>query len=88
MALAMMMRCGLEVDAEKFRATHDFVARGTNDIGYVWYKDGGRQNKSYADMGRTGAAAWPGRLCAQLRQRRTRAGRGKPEPRRRTTVLR
>jgi hypothetical protein len=57
LALALIMRCGIEVDAEKFRATHDFVARGTNDIGYVWYKDGGRRNKSYADMGRTGITA-------------------------------
>lgn len=57
MAWALMQRCGLKVDAEKYRAAHDFVARGTNDIGYVWYKDGGRNNPSYADMGRTGASA-------------------------------
>lgn len=57
LTLGMMMRCGLEVPAEKFQATHDFVARGTNDIGYVWYKDGGRQNPGYADMGRTGITA-------------------------------
>lgn len=57
MALALIMRCGIEVDADKYRATHDFVAKGTNDIGYVWYKDGGRRNKSYADMGRTGITA-------------------------------
>jgi hypothetical protein len=57
MAWALMQRCGLKVDAERFQATHDFVARGTNDIGYVWYKDGGRNNPNYADMGRTGASA-------------------------------
>ena len=57
MAWALMIRCGLEVDSERFRAAHDFVARGTNDIGYAWYKDGGRSNQSYADMGRTGASA-------------------------------
>ena len=57
MAWALMQRCGLQVDAERFRATHDFVARGTNTIGYVWYKDGGKKNPSYADMGRTGASA-------------------------------
>lgn len=57
LALGLMMRCGIEVDEKKFEATHDFVARGTNDIGYVWYKDGGRGNKSYADMGRTGITA-------------------------------
>lgn len=57
MALGMMMRCGLEVPQDKFRATHDFVAKGTNKIGYVWYKDGGGRNPSYADMGRTGISA-------------------------------
>jgi len=57
MAWALMQRCGLEVDAERYQATHDFVARGTNEIGYVWYKDGGKGNPSYADMGRTGASA-------------------------------
>lgn len=57
MALGMMMRCGLDVPADKFRATHDFVAKGTNKIGYVWYKDGGARNQSYADMGRTGTSA-------------------------------
>lgn len=57
MAWALMQRCGIKVDAKRYAATHDFVARGTNDIGYVWYKDGGRQNPKYADMGRTGASA-------------------------------
>ena len=57
MAWALMMRCGLNVDEAKLRATHEFVGRGTNRIGYVWYKDGGRDNPWYADMGRTGASA-------------------------------
>lgn len=57
MAWALMLRCGLKVDEEKLQATHEFVDRGTNAIGYVWYKDGGRGNPSYADMGRTGASA-------------------------------
>ncbi len=56
-AWGLMIRCGLDVDQQKYRAAHDFVVRGTNDIGYVWYKDGGRQNPGYADMGRTGASA-------------------------------
>ncbi|MGB0774485.1 MAG: DUF6288 domain-containing protein [Akkermansiaceae bacterium] len=57
MAWGLMMRCGLKVDAGKFRAAHDFVDKGTNQIGYVWYKDGGKKNPKYADMGRTGASA-------------------------------
>jgi len=57
MTLGMMMRCGHDVPVDQFRATHDFVAKGTNDIGYVWYKDGGRRNPGYADMGRTGITA-------------------------------
>lgn len=57
MAWALMQRCGLKVDAEKFTATHAFVARGTNAMGYVWYKDRGKENAKYADMGRTGASA-------------------------------
>lgn len=56
-ALGLMMRCGLQVDSRAFEATHDFVAKGTNRIGYVWYKDGNAQNPNYADMGRTGASA-------------------------------
>ena len=35
-------------------------AKATHDIGYVWYKDGGRRNGGYADMadmGRTGITA-------------------------------
>jgi hypothetical protein len=56
-AWGLMIRCGLDVDRARYRAAHEFVVRGTNNIGYVWYKDGGRQNQGYADMGRTGASA-------------------------------
>ena len=57
MAWALMDRCGIEIDPERFDAAHEFVKRGTGESGYVWYKDGGRNNPGYADMGRTGAAA-------------------------------
>lgn len=57
MAWALMTRCGIEVDQKRYRAAHEFVKRGTNAIGYVWYKDGGKKNPNYADMGRTGASA-------------------------------
>ena len=57
MAWSLMQRCGLKVDARLYAGTHDFVVKGTNKIGYVWYKDGGAGNPKYADMGRTGAAA-------------------------------
>ncbi len=35
---------------------HDFIAKGTNQIGYVWYADG-VGGTGYADMGRTGTSA-------------------------------
>ena len=56
MTWALMRKCGLEIDESGFKKAHEFVARGTNDIGYVWYADsiGG---DGYADMGRTGAAS-------------------------------
>ena len=57
MAWALMQKCGVEVDPKRMKAAHDFVVRGTGDSGYVWYKDGGKNNPGYADMGRTGAAA-------------------------------
>ena len=40
MAWSLMMRCGIKVDRKRYKATHDFVVKGTNKIGYVWYKDG------------------------------------------------
>ena len=57
MAWGLMDRCGMEIDQKRFAAGHDFVAKGINSIGYVWYKDGGAGKSGYADMGRTGAAA-------------------------------
>jgi len=56
MAWSLMQRCGIQVDPKRYRATHDFVVKGTNQMGYVWYKDGNAQKPHYADMGRTGAA--------------------------------
>ena len=53
----LMQRCGLPVNPRRFQAAHDFIAKGTNKIGYVWYADGGANNPAYADMGRTGASA-------------------------------
>ena len=57
MAWSLMQRCKLTVDSKRFAAAHEFVVKGTNSFGYVWYKDGGAGNSRYADMGRTGAAA-------------------------------
>jgi len=57
MAWSLMLRCGIDVDRRRYGVAHEFVARGTNPIGYVWYADGGAKNPKYADMGRTGAAA-------------------------------
>ena len=54
-ALGLMMDCGIDVDRERYDAGFAFLARATNDIGYVWYADGSR--KGYADMGRTGMSA-------------------------------
>jgi hypothetical protein len=56
MAWALMQRCGLSVDARRFNAAHEFIAKGTNKIGYVWYADG-VGGTGYADMGRTGTSA-------------------------------
>jgi len=56
MAWELMERCGLQVDRPRVEAAHEFIAKGTNQIGYVWYADavGGA---GYADMGRTGSSA-------------------------------
>ncbi len=53
---SLMERCGITVDRARLAAAHEFIANGTNEIGYVWYADavGG---EGYADMGRTGASA-------------------------------
>ncbi len=55
-AWSLMERCGLTVDRARLTAAHEFIAKGTNEMGYVWYADavGG---DGYADMGRTGASA-------------------------------
>ena len=65
MTWALMRTCGLEIDEAGFTKAHEFVARGTNEIGYVWYADsiGG---EGYADMGRTGAASIAHGLAADL----------------------
>lgn len=56
LAWSLMERCGIKIDKKAHQRAHEFIAKGTNKIGYVWYEDsiGG---KEYADMGRTGAAA-------------------------------
>jgi hypothetical protein len=56
-ALGLMEQCGIEVPKERIVAAHQFMDRGTNSFGYVWYADGGKGNGGYADMGRTGIAA-------------------------------
>ena len=56
MAWALMERCALPVDRPRFEAAHEFIAKGTNAIGYVWYADASG-GAGYADMGRTGASA-------------------------------
>ncbi|MHC5028406.1 MAG: DUF6288 domain-containing protein, partial [Planctomycetota bacterium] len=57
LAWGLMMRCGLDIDAERYEAAHTFLQKGTNDIGYLWYKDGVGHKTNYADMGRTGTSA-------------------------------
>lgn len=62
-AWSLMERCGIPVNHTRLDAAHEFIAKGTNAIGYVWYADdvGG---DGYADMGRTGASAVAHYLCA------------------------
>ena len=55
--MGLMAKCGLEIDTKQYLAAHNFVTEGTNSTGYVWYKNEGKENSGYADMGRTGAAA-------------------------------
>ena len=55
MAWALMKLCGIQIDEAAYQKAHEFVARGTNKRGYVWYEDSSGGN-GYADMGRTGAA--------------------------------
>jgi hypothetical protein len=56
-AWSLMGQCGIEIDRERYDLAHAFLVKGTNNIGYVWYKDGNGGNNRYADMGRTGASA-------------------------------
>lgn len=55
-AWSLMERCGIAVERPRLASAHEFIAKGTNQIGYVWYADavGG---DGYADMGRTGTSA-------------------------------
>ncbi len=61
-ALALMQRCGIEVERERLDAAYAFLARGTGKNGYVWYEDSPAGDESWADMGRTGAAGVANRL--------------------------
>jgi len=56
LALALMSRCGVEVDRERHDAAYSFLERGTGPNGYVWYEDHVAGPEDWADMGRTGAA--------------------------------
>lgn len=56
-AWGLMRKCGIDVDSERYARAHAFVQGGTNDIGYVWYKNESAHPTNYADMGRTGTAA-------------------------------
>lgn len=55
-AWSLIAECGIEISQEQYRAAHEFLIRGTNNIGYVWYADGNGGNNKYADLGRTGAS--------------------------------
>ncbi len=57
LALALIARCGIEVDPARQRAAYDFLARATGRNGYVWYEDEVAGHDDWADLGRTGAAA-------------------------------
>jgi hypothetical protein len=65
MAWALIDRCGLGIDERRFQAAHEFIALGTNKIGYVWYADASG-GPGYADMGRTGASALAHSLAHSL----------------------
>ena len=56
MALALLERCGIDVDRERHEAAYAFLARGTGPNGYVWYGDDVGNPSGWADMGRTGTA--------------------------------
>ena len=57
-AYGLMMQAGLPVNPKNYEEAVKFIARGTNNIGYVWYADDGANKANrYADMGRTGMSA-------------------------------
>ncbi|MEO0481914.1 MAG: DUF6288 domain-containing protein [Planctomycetota bacterium] len=56
LTLALMRRCGIDVDEERHQMAYDFLVRGTGDNGYVWYADEKASDENWADPGRTGAA--------------------------------
>ena len=56
-SFALMERCGISIPKKPFEAAFDFLARGTGKNGYLWYEDDVADQKKWADMGRTGAAA-------------------------------
>jgi len=57
LALALMARCGIEVDRTRHDAAYAFLERASGRNGYVWYGDEAAGQDDWADMGRTGAAA-------------------------------
>ena len=54
---SLMSRCGLVIDWWRHDRAYEFLARGTGPNGYLWYSDEVASNTSWADQGRTGAAA-------------------------------
>lgn len=58
LAFALMHKCGIKIDRDRHERAYNFLARGTSNNGYTWYADDSNpNNKSWADMGRTGAGA-------------------------------
>ena len=56
LAYSLMDRCGIKTDRDRHDAAYEFLRKGTEKSGYVWYGDqvgGGPDN--WADLGRTGA---------------------------------
>lgn len=63
LALALMARCGLDVDRGRHDAAYAFLERATGENGYVWYEDEAAGDDNWADPGRTGAAGIANWLC-------------------------
>jgi len=53
---SLMERCGVELTRDRYMQAHEFIMRGTNGVGYVWYKDGGAGRGGSSDMGRTASS--------------------------------